>query len=168
MCLSHCRHLFHVRELNEGSLVRERPAWERPSVFARSVISTILCGTPLAARVCVVFLENEASRSRPFAFLHFLQPLSSETSFFDKPSKSNSWLEFWALFRKRPKPERGGGWRTESGKTQVIFEHLGRLFDSRCRSLGVFHDSVRHTPPRSGLGLFLKLDWIGLDLIGLD
>ena len=48
----------------------------------------------------------------------------------------------------------------------MIFEHLGRFVDSRCRSLGVFHDSVRHTPPRSGLGLFL--DWIGLDWIGLD
>ena len=135
--MSRCRHPFHVRELNEGSLVRDRPGTCRPSVFTRSVISTILCGTPVPARVCVVFLENEASRSRPCAFLHFLQPLSSET--------------------------RGVTHRIVENKRRA--KHLGRFLDSRCRSLGVFHDSMRHPPPRSSLGRFG--DWIGLDLIGL-
>ena len=56
----------------------------------------------------------------------------------------------------------------------MIFEHLGRLFDSRCRSLGV--GRVWGVTPLLARvwGLFLigldwiGLDWIGLDLIGLD
>ena len=160
--MSHCRHLFHVRELNEGSLVRERPAWGRHSVFARSVVSTILCGPLHGARVCVVFWENEASRSRQFAFLFFLQPLSSETSIFAKPSKSNFWLEFWALFKNVPNSSGEGGDARKRG-TQKRFEAVGAFFGfsvslARCgASVG------RHPPPRSSVGRFW--DWLGLDWI---
>ena len=165
--MSHCRHPFHVRELNEGSLVRERPGACRPSVFTRSVISTILCGTPLPLRVCVVFLENQASRSRPCAFLHFLQPLSSETSIFAKPSKSNFWLEFWALFKNVPNSSGEGGDARKRG-TQKRFEAVGAfvgLSVSLARRFPRFYAS----PPSSlEFGAFFELDWIGLDLIGLD
>ena len=160
--MSHCRHLFHVRELNEGSLVRDRPAWDRPSVFTRSVSSTILCVSPFPLRVCVVLGENEASRSRPFAFLHFLQPLSSETSIFDKPSKSNFWLEFWALFKNVPNSSGEGGDARKRG-TQKRFEAVGAFLGfsvslARCgASVG------RHPPPRSSVGRFG--DWLGLDWI---
>jgi hypothetical protein len=160
--LSHCRHLFHVRELNEGSLVRDRPGNYRRPVFARSVFSTILCVTPRALRVCVVFLENKASRSRPCAFLHFLQPLSSETSIFDKPSKSNSWLEFCALFKNVPNSSGEGGDAQNRGKHKAS-ETFGAVFGfsvslARCgASVG------RHPPPRSSVGRFG--DWLGLDWI---
>ena len=73
--MSHCRHLFHVRELNEGSFVRERPAWARPSVFARSVISTILCVTPSPLRVCVVFFGKMRPPARDRVhFCNFCNP----------------------------------------------------------------------------------------------
>ena len=72
-------------------------------------------------------------------------------------------------FQTRPKPERGGGWRTESGKTQVSFEHLGRFVDSRCRSLGVGRVwGVTPLLARVWGVLGIGLDWIGLDLIGFD
>ncbi len=40
---------------------------------------------------------------------HVLQPLSSETSIFAKPSTSTFWLEFWALFKNVPNSSGEGG-----------------------------------------------------------
>ena len=162
--MSHCRHPFHVRELNEGPLVRDRPGNYRPSVFTRSVVSTILCGPPLPLRVCVVFLENEASRSRPCAFLHFLQPITSETSIFDKPSKSNSWLEFWALFKNVPNSSGEGGDARKRG-TQKRFEAV-RAFFGLSVSLARRFPRFYASPPSSLVfRAFLGLEWIGFDWI---
>ncbi len=162
--MSHCRHLFHVRELNEGSFVRSRPRTCRPSVFTRSVVSTILCATPSPARVCVVFWENEASRSKQFAFLQFLQPLSSETSIFAKPSKSSFWLEFWALFKNVPNSSGEGGDARKRG-TQKRLEAVGAFFWILGVARSAFSTILCVTPlPARVWGVLgIGLDWIGLD-----
>ncbi len=162
--MSHCRHPFHVRELNEGSLVRERPGTCRPSVFTRSVISTILCVSPVGARVCVVFWENEASRLGPFAFLHFLQPLSSETSIFAKPSKSNFWLEFWALFKNVPNSSGEGGDARKRG-TQKRFSKIWGVWLILGVARSVWGECGASPPSSLECGAFWGLAWIGLDWI---
>jgi hypothetical protein len=82
---------------------------------------------PLPASSLRLFFENEASRSRLVAFLLFLQPLSSETSIFDKPSKRNLWLEFWALLKNVPNSSGEGGDAQNRGK-QKAGETSGAFF----------------------------------------
>ena len=88
-------------------------------------------------------------------FLHFLQPLSSETSFFAKPSKSNFWLEFWALFKNVPNSSGEGGDARKRGP-QKRLEAVGAFLGFSVSLARRFPRFCASPPSPLEFGTFLK------------